>query len=233
MQFLVTWEIDIDAENPLDAAQQALAIQRDPQAIATCFTVQDQEGNKTTVDLSEECQADYQAGLAAIWDIHACRPLAQPLPRPEGQSQAWNQGYELGLDNVQKYRLGLMTGDTGVKIDFDITNQTPLTSGYKNGRRKWLRRQLIQHLKGQNLHLVTKEVTWGVDGTEPTIVYKPLRRQSLLRACVNYVFFCNWATLPTSLEEMLKCYEECQESETSQVYILTPEQLAQEQRMPG
>ena len=37
--FRVTWEIDIEAGSPLQAARQALAIQRDPLSTATAFDV--------------------------------------------------------------------------------------------------------------------------------------------------------------------------------------------------
>jgi len=36
---LVSWEIDIDAENPMDAALKALEIQRNSESIATVFRV--------------------------------------------------------------------------------------------------------------------------------------------------------------------------------------------------
>ena len=45
--FKVTWEIEIEADTPEDAARQALAIQRDPESIATVFEV------KATIDLHE------------------------------------------------------------------------------------------------------------------------------------------------------------------------------------
>lgn len=35
----VTWEIDIDADSPREAAEKALAIQRDPYSTATVFTI--------------------------------------------------------------------------------------------------------------------------------------------------------------------------------------------------
>lgn len=38
-EYRVIWEIDIEAETPREAAQQALDIQRNPDSIATCFTV--------------------------------------------------------------------------------------------------------------------------------------------------------------------------------------------------
>lgn len=53
-QYLVTWEIDIVAATPAEAARKALAIQRDPDSIATVFDVADKEGSVTRVDLSDE-----------------------------------------------------------------------------------------------------------------------------------------------------------------------------------
>ena len=50
--FKIYWEIDLDATDARDAAQQALAIQRDAGSEAIFFTVKDEEtGNKTDVDL--------------------------------------------------------------------------------------------------------------------------------------------------------------------------------------
>ena len=57
--YRVVWEIDIDAESPKEAVEQALAIQRDPESIATVFTVLESTphgGGKTfQIDLSEQC----------------------------------------------------------------------------------------------------------------------------------------------------------------------------------
>jgi len=49
----VRWEIDIDADSPVDAARQALAIQRRTDSVATVFTVVESCGRTTTVDLDE------------------------------------------------------------------------------------------------------------------------------------------------------------------------------------
>jgi hypothetical protein len=37
--YRVVWEIDIWAESPFEAAKEALAIQRDPESIATVFKI--------------------------------------------------------------------------------------------------------------------------------------------------------------------------------------------------
>jgi hypothetical protein len=51
--YLVRWEIDIDANSPKQAAQKALAIQRDPESTATFFEIVQPE-RKTSVDLAEK-----------------------------------------------------------------------------------------------------------------------------------------------------------------------------------
>jgi len=37
--YRVRWTVDVDAESPEDAAQQALEIQRDDENLVTCFRV--------------------------------------------------------------------------------------------------------------------------------------------------------------------------------------------------
>ena len=43
-RYEIRWEIDIEADTPEDAVRQALAIQRDPESIATEFKVYDGYG---------------------------------------------------------------------------------------------------------------------------------------------------------------------------------------------
>lgn len=44
-KFLVTWEIEIEAESPFEAARKALEIHRDPASIATVFDVHGVNGS--------------------------------------------------------------------------------------------------------------------------------------------------------------------------------------------
>ena len=54
-QYLVTWEIDIEAETPQDACKIALDVQRRPGNEAVFFTAIEQKtGIKTDVDLFHE-----------------------------------------------------------------------------------------------------------------------------------------------------------------------------------
>jgi len=50
--YRVTWEIDIEADTPEEAALQAREYQIMPDSCATCFTVTDRDtGKETPVDL--------------------------------------------------------------------------------------------------------------------------------------------------------------------------------------
>ena len=49
--YLVRWEIDLEADSAVDAARQALAVQRDPTSTATFFTVHPVHGTEGDVEL--------------------------------------------------------------------------------------------------------------------------------------------------------------------------------------
>lgn len=51
--YTVTWTIEVEAADPRQAAQAALAIQRDPQSTATVFRVEPFPHEAETVDLSD------------------------------------------------------------------------------------------------------------------------------------------------------------------------------------
>lgn len=50
-KYRVIWEIDIEAETPQEAAEMARVIQLDDTSLATRFSVKDQQGNTTEVDV--------------------------------------------------------------------------------------------------------------------------------------------------------------------------------------
>jgi hypothetical protein len=52
MTYRVTWEIDINADSPRDAACKAQEIQRRPDSTATVFEVERPDGSVVTVDLA-------------------------------------------------------------------------------------------------------------------------------------------------------------------------------------
>lgn len=53
-RYLVTWEIDIYADSPREAAEKAWGHMRAPDSIANVFEVIDANGVGTIIDLSEE-----------------------------------------------------------------------------------------------------------------------------------------------------------------------------------
>jgi hypothetical protein len=64
MSYRVSWEIDLDADSPREAAERALEIHRQPDSIATVFTVADETGNSIQVDLEEDLAVDPSPGEA-------------------------------------------------------------------------------------------------------------------------------------------------------------------------
>lgn len=56
MEYRVTWRVEVDADSPREAAERALAMQRDPASTATNFRVTEwvPDGATCTVDLQEE-----------------------------------------------------------------------------------------------------------------------------------------------------------------------------------
>ncbi len=55
MQYEVRWTIDIEADNPKDAAKEALEIQRDKGSEAIYFIVMEQAtGNEVNIDLRKD-----------------------------------------------------------------------------------------------------------------------------------------------------------------------------------
>lgn len=56
MTYRVTWAIDLDADDPRKAAEEALRIQRDPESFATVFAVRPSgtyPSEDVTIDLWE------------------------------------------------------------------------------------------------------------------------------------------------------------------------------------
>lgn len=55
-RYLVTWEMDIYADSPREAAEKAWDYMRHPFSTANVFTVVNKDGDKIIVDLLEEQQ---------------------------------------------------------------------------------------------------------------------------------------------------------------------------------
>lgn len=53
-EYLITWTIEVEADSPLEAVQEARKIQLDPDSHATVFTAEDDEGSDPwTIDLND------------------------------------------------------------------------------------------------------------------------------------------------------------------------------------
>ena len=51
MDYRVVWEIDIEAESFKEAAEIAREIQRDPESLATYFTITAEDGKSEKIEL--------------------------------------------------------------------------------------------------------------------------------------------------------------------------------------
>jgi len=64
MEYHIKWEIEVEADSPLEAVQEALRIQRDPESMATIFEVRpmiaEPDVDYISIDLQqvEECIAN-------------------------------------------------------------------------------------------------------------------------------------------------------------------------------
>lgn len=52
-EYIVTWQIPIVADDPFDAARQALEIMQDPASIATCFRVEHDTQGAWMIDVAD------------------------------------------------------------------------------------------------------------------------------------------------------------------------------------
>ena len=61
-EYHVRWDIVVDASNPIEAAEIALKIHRDPNSTATVFRVIDKAGKLVFVDLKRDAVPDLSGG---------------------------------------------------------------------------------------------------------------------------------------------------------------------------
>lgn len=116
-EYRVTWEIDLWARSPKDAAQTALDIMRDPESTATVFNVTNAQGYTVSVDLVWEAEKPHEIvqgltwldGLALLchmrldlidnidaWDI-ACDCFDEVLKESGISKEAFNARYRTAL----------------------------------------------------------------------------------------------------------------------------------------
>jgi predicted Zn-ribbon and HTH transcriptional regulator len=84
-EYLVEWRIDINADNPVDAAKQARLIHQEPGSTATVFQVTDTKTNeKVDVDLDELCETEESKDSDEVVTRETCWNC--------GSSVAWGSG---------------------------------------------------------------------------------------------------------------------------------------------
>lgn len=103
--YRVTWEIDVDARTPREAAEQALAIQRDPVSAATVFGVEGEQ-----IDLSEPVRV-WSAG----WNVPGYLPDEEPA-----HFASWWAAYNYLSDELARAADDYETFD---KIDQRVVDQ--------------------------------------------------------------------------------------------------------------
>jgi len=69
-EYTVKWEVQVDADSPCEAAQEALAIQRDIDSTATVFTVEDDhDQSQCVIDVMEVHEDTPISDLKRIFDL--------------------------------------------------------------------------------------------------------------------------------------------------------------------
>lgn len=76
--YTITWTIDLEAEDPRRAIEQALQIQRDPRSQAVVFDVRQESGRKFRIDLADE---DDYTGRVVLTRDGAIRGIASGATR--------------------------------------------------------------------------------------------------------------------------------------------------------
>jgi hypothetical protein len=78
-RYLVTWEIDYEGDgDPEAAARWAWDILRKPQSTANVFTMVDEDGNETKIDLAELDEERRERAITSVGDVlHRLRDRLQ------------------------------------------------------------------------------------------------------------------------------------------------------------
>jgi len=88
--YVVTWEMDIDASTPQQAAQQAFEHMQRPGTSANVFDVADEDGNITRVDLEElRQQTPTPSGSACATCFNSDFDTCRCTPSGSEQSKSW------------------------------------------------------------------------------------------------------------------------------------------------
>jgi hypothetical protein len=97
-EFNVTWEINLDADSPQDAAKKALEITQDQSSLATVFSVTDQAGNQTKVDV-RELPSEMDEGEAMYAVVETVRNAVRGVTLRETLVDAIDRACDMGEEN--------------------------------------------------------------------------------------------------------------------------------------
>ena len=120
-EFRVTWDIDVPAENHVEAARLALGIQRKQSSIATVFKVSDGTGT-VTVDLQE-------GNIVVVEDVQGLSPQQQLQQLVAEIQEKLNKARALAVEPFS-----LKLGDT---VDVAITPAVGHDDRVMVGREGW------------------------------------------------------------------------------------------------
>jgi hypothetical protein len=124
-EYLVEWKIDIDAENPLDAAKQARRIHLEPGSTATVFQVTDTKTN-------ESKDADEVVTKETCWNC--------------GSSVAWRSGRFVNrIPSLDSEEVRKIMAQNTQKAGTCVSSARRGSRRKHNGRLVWLiKKQLLQ-----------------------------------------------------------------------------------------
>lgn len=171
---------------------------------------------------------DFDAGLNCTWNEE--RPVKAPPPRefpdeyPLHCKEEWERGYDHGLELARQWRDGRKQGKGGLAC----VGKGAFASGWRSGRRRWLLGLFLPLVKAP-LGLVVKEVSYpdrdDVTGADYPggVRYRALKRADLVRDCVAALteWWGHHRPVPTSVDGMVKLYEEYNDSDWGRVHIIT------------
>ena len=101
--YRVSWFIDVEAQTPMDAAREALAMQRDPESIATVFTVQDLSG-AVCVDAAEGIELPSSFCGRSLDDTSAMALIQDLLDGTDWGTETLEKAAEIVRDTGREVR---------------------------------------------------------------------------------------------------------------------------------
>jgi hypothetical protein len=166
------------------------------------------------------------AGHDVVFGLNYCRPVRRPIPRTEGvkicrpqQVAEWEQGYDDGLVNAQRYREGYAVGRVNGPDNDPYKDGQHWGWGYYDGRHKFLRNALRPLIWAHqpwdfvlySVHHPEDDPTGQTDYYPGGDSYKDVTRRDILDGAMATLLDDRWCRkdpVPTTFEDVLKYYEQ-------------------------